>query len=245
MSSADSAVASVLYQLHSKEPLFKRCISMSGTPLMLQPLPLPVAEASYASIIQEFGLENASALGRVEKLRTSSPEDLVANTPGNVPLLPVLDGDIVPESTTFAKLASDDHANLPGFQWCKSLMIGDCQYDGTVFFFMGLSQRKAGIANALTASLHANLSTLAAQSLLRAYNITASTEDDDALKRAMELATDIAYVAPALAYARSFPGKSYYYQFNEPNPWDGLFKGQSTHMLDAAFLFQQLEPSQQ
>jgi hypothetical protein len=55
----------------------------------------------------------------------------------------------------------------------------------------------------------------------------------------MELATDIAYVAPALAYARSFPGKSYYYQFNEPNPWDGVFKGQSSHMLDAAFLFQQ------
>lgn len=236
MSSADSVVASVLYQLHSKEPLFKRCISMSGTPLMLKPLPISIAETSYVSIIPAFGLENSSALERIEKLRIASPEDLVANTPMSVPLLPVLDGDTVPESTTFAKLASHDHASLPGMQWCEHLMIGDCQHDGTVFFFMGLSQRKAGIANALTTSLHANLATSVAQSVLEAYNITASM---DALRRTMELATDIAYVAPALAYARSFLGKTYCYQFNVPNSWDGVFKGQSTHMLDAAFLFQQ------
>ncbi|KAH5347573.1 hypothetical protein HBI33_223380 [Parastagonospora nodorum] len=233
-----AGASSVLYQLHSKEPMFKRCISMSGTPLMLRPLPLPVAETSYASIVQAFGLENASTSERVQRLRTVSPEDLVANTALSVPLLPVLDGDILPEATTFAKLASHDHASLPGMQWCESLMIGDCQHDGTVFFFMGLSQRKDGIATALTTFLHANLATSATQSVLEAYSITASTEDTDALKCIMELATDIAYIAPALAWARSFPGKSYYYQFNEPNPWDGMFKGHSTHMLDAAFLFQ-------
>jgi len=51
-------------------------------------------------------------------------------------------------------------------------------------------------------------------------------------------ANDIAYYLPALFYAKSWPGKSYYYHFNEPNPWNGTFKGCSTHLLDAAFLFQ-------
>jgi carboxylesterase type B len=54
----------------------------------------------------------------------------------------------------------------------------------------------------------------------------------------ISLATDIAYYAPAVSFARSFQGKTSYYHFNEPNPWNGIFKGQSTHLLDAAFLFQ-------
>jgi hypothetical protein len=117
-------------------------------------------------------------------------------------------------------------------------MIGDCQHDGTVFSFMGLSQRKPGIVSALTTSLSTNLPTAAVEAVLQAYNITSIANDDDAMRSVLQFATDIAYVAPSLTYARSFPGKSYYYHFNEPNPWDGAFKGCSTHMLDAAYLFQ-------
>jgi hypothetical protein len=73
--------------------------------------------------------------------------------------------------------------------------------------------------------------------VLQAYGICSTTDDDEAMKLALDLATDVAYVTPAVAYARCFP-KSYYYHFNEPNPWDGPLKGCSTHMLDAAFLFQ-------
>lgn len=246
--------ASVLYQLHSKEPLFKRCISMSGTPIMLKPLPLSVAETAYASIIEAFGLEKASAEERIQKLQNAIPEELVEKTPLSVPLLPLLDGDILPKlsvppipsqdgdvvsgSTTFAKLGARNHESLPGMSWCKELMIGDCQHDGNVFLFMGLAQRKAGIADALEASLRANLSASTADAVLQAYGIGTASNDDEAMKLVIDLATDIAYVAPALAHARSFPGKKIYYQFNEPNPWDGIFKGSSTHMLDAAFLFQ-------
>jgi carboxylesterase type B len=227
---------------------------MSGTPVMLKPLPMPIAEMAYSSIIKLFGLEDVSAEERIQKLKTAGPEELVRNTPMSVPLLPFLDGevlpdlavpalpslddDIVPQRTTFAGLGSMNHDNLPGTKWCEELMIGDCQHDGTVFQFIGLAQRKAGIASALRSSLHANMSTSAADSLLQAYNIHLSANDDEAMKLIFDLATDIAYVAPALAYARSFPGKTYYYHFNEPNPWDGVFKGCSTHMLDIAFLFQ-------
>jgi carboxylesterase type B len=230
--------ASVLYHLHSTEPLFKRCISMSGTPLMLQALSPEVAEEACTPIMRDFGLENVSSEERIKALRTASPETLVSQTPMTVPLLPFLDGDIVTAQTTFAKLATKDHANLPGMQWCKHLMIGDCQHDGTVFHFQGLAQRKSGIAGAITSSFHSNLPTFTANAILQAYRITPSTPDDEAMQRIFDLATDIAYAAPALAYARSFPGKTFIYHFNETNPWEGMFKGKSTHMLDAAFLFQ-------
>lgn len=104
---------------------------------------------------------------------------------------------------------------------------------------MGILARKAGIASAFTTSLTKNLSTpIAASAILDAYEITPTTPDDDAVQSILAFANDIAYYLPALFYARSWPGKSYYYHFDEPNPWDGMFKGYSTHLLDAVFLFQ-------
>jgi hypothetical protein len=210
---------------------------MSGTPIMLKPLPLHVAELSYIAIMEALGLENASVEERIRKLKTVGPEELVEKTPMSVPLLPFQDGDIVPQVITFAKLASMNHEGLPGMEWCEELLIGDCQHDGSVFLFMGLAQRKVGIASALEISLHGNLPAAAAKAVLQAYGISSATDDDEAMELVLDLATDIAYVAPAVAYARSF-SKAYYYQFNELNPWDGPLKGYSTHMLDAAFLFQ-------
>jgi hypothetical protein len=95
---------------------------MSGTPVMLKPLPMAVAEMSYISIIKNFGLEGASAAERIERLKSASPEELVEKAPMSVPLLPFLQDDIIPKlsvpplphqddavvpsRTTFAKLAT-------------------------------------------------------------------------------------------------------------------------------------------
>jgi hypothetical protein len=226
----------VLYQLHSKEPLFKRCISMAGTPLMLKPLSPPVTKAAYQSIMQVFGLKDRSVEERIQDLRHMSSNELAEKTPMTVPLVPFLDGEIVTDTDNFAKLRGQ--VDLPGWKWCEELMIGESQHDGNVFWFMGLAQRKAGIAEALSASLRNNLPEDAAAAVLDAYGLSITADDDTAMQHVIELATDIAYFMPALAYARSYPGKTYYYHFNEPNPWDGPFKGYSTHMLDAAFLFQ-------
>ncbi|KAH7094972.1 carboxylesteras-like protein [Paraphoma chrysanthemicola] len=255
-----AGASSVLYQLHTKEPLFRRAISMSGTPIMLKSLPVAVAEMSYASIIKNFGLEGASIEERIERLKSTSPEELVEKTPMSIPLLPCLvenDGQdpnkthlshhgdtLVPSRTTFAGLAAIKTVQsdaIPGFKWCESLLIGSTKHDGSVFLFMGLMQRKAGIASALSSSLRKHLSADAAAAILDAYDITPTTGDDDAIKRIIDFATDIAYVAPALAYARSFPGKAYLYNFDEVNPWDGPLKGLSSHLLDAASLFQNFD----
>lgn len=202
---------------------------------MLKALPLPVTEMAYKSIVAELGLENATVQELIKRLATRASDELVLKTPMTVPLLPFLDDDIIPRSMTFSELANSHDADR---HWCEELMIGDCQHDGNVFMFMGLAQRKAGIAEALITSFYANLPEEAAAAILQGYGIQPTTDDDEAMKLIVDLATDLAYFAPALAYARSFLGKAYYYQFNEPNPWEGPFQGWSTHMLDAAFLFQ-------
>ncbi|KAF2121851.1 carboxylesteras-like protein [Lophiotrema nucula] len=245
-----AGAVSVLSQLSSEESLFKRGISMSGTPVMLKPLELPRAEANYAVIMKALGLEDISLEGRIQKLKTVSPEELIAKTPMSAPTIPYLDGDVVPFKTTFRSLkrvSEKDAPIVPGRQWCEELMIGDCQHDGTIFFYMGLQPRLAGIASAFCASLSKNLANpSSAHSIFTAYNISPETSDEEATKKVFEFATDIAYVYPALAFACSWPGKVYYYNFNEPNHWEGSFKGHSTHGLDAALVFQnyneKLEP---
>ncbi|PSN62539.1 para-nitrobenzyl esterase [Corynespora cassiicola Philippines] len=235
-----AGAVSVLCQLLSQDPLFKRGISMAGTPIMLKPLPLPVTEMAYGMVLKALDLEDATPEERVQRLITVQPDELVAKIPLTIPLLPYLDGDVIPEQTTFEKLASVGmDSSTPGRQWCSDLMIGDCQHDGSVFFFMGLAERKSGIAIALSNSFRKNFADpSAAEAVLEAYSITTTTDDDTALKQIMNLVTDVAYYAPALAYAKSWPGKAYYYNFNELNPWDGALKGLSTHLLDAVFLFQ-------
>lgn len=103
---------------------------------------------------------------------------------------------------------------------------------------MGLSSLLPNIAAALTSSLSRSLPSSAAQAVLSAYGIEPSTSDDEAKDAIIDLATDIAYRLPALHHARAFKGKSWTYKLTEGNPWDGMFKGKSTHLLDAAFLFQ-------
>ncbi|KAH7138013.1 carboxylesterase-like protein [Dendryphion nanum] len=237
-SGESAGAASVLMHLFSKEPLFKRAISMSGTPTFLRPLPLKATELAYQTMMKQLGLENASVEQRIEHLLTVDPDELVSKTPMMLPFMPFIDGDIMPEALSFSKAGQFEEI-LPGTKWCTELTIGDCQHDGTVFGYMGLLDRKSGIASALTTSFTKNLPSLgAAEAILQAYNISSSTSDDDALQSIYNLVTDICYYLPAQTFAESFPGKSFYFQFNELNPWDGLFKGHSTHMLDAAFVFQ-------
>ncbi|KAL5371542.1 hypothetical protein DPSP01_014193 [Paraphaeosphaeria sporulosa] len=226
----------VLTQLFSTEPLFKRAIAMSGTPMMLKPLSASTAEATYQCIIRALGLQTATVAQRIQRLLTISPEELVEKTPMTAKVAPFLDGDILPEAITFEKLTGG--IDSPGTIWCEELMIGDCQHDGNVTFFMGLASQKQNLGSKLYPYFSSSLGADSATAVLEAYGITSSISDDVALQRAIDLATDILYTAPTRDYACAWPGKKYVYHFNEGNPWEGQFKGMATHMLDAAFLFQ-------
>lgn len=74
--------------------------------------------------------------------------------------------------------------------------------------------------------------------ILEVYGISETLPKEDATMAVLRFINDIAFYAPAVAYARGWGFKSYLYGFCEKNPWDGRFKGHSSHVLDVAFLFQ-------
>ncbi|KAL5317254.1 hypothetical protein ACEPPN_014349 [Leptodophora sp. 'Broadleaf-Isolate-01'] len=247
--SAGSASGSLL--LHSTEPLFKRYVSMSGTSLTIKPLPLPVSEFAYSSVIETLGLKDVSGSERMKALLDIPVEKLLSVSP-NIPLMPVVDGDLIPSTVNFAQISSkdDDPAlDMPGRKWCQDLLIGDCQFDGSIGSFM-LGPKTVNIAKGFCSSIEKTLADYpaAAEKLRQAYQITPDLPDDVALRNVLQFSTDIGFYATALAFAQGWPGKAHVYHFNEPNPWEGQWKGEANHVLDVAFLFQNynehLEPEQ-
>lgn len=76
------------------------------------------------------------------------------------------------------------------------------------------------------------------QQLLESYKISSDLDNQNALLYLLQFGSDIGHHAAALALAEKVPGDVFLMQFSEPNPWDGPFKGHSTHILDVAFLLQ-------
>ncbi|CAK7235009.1 hypothetical protein SCUCBS95973_009125 [Sporothrix curviconia] len=112
----------------------------------------------------------------------------------------------------------------------------------SVFGMMGLFQRKKGIGAAFSTFVRSFLDAhpQEADKLLDLYVLGTSgtSDDDEAFVNILRFATDIGYRASAHTLASTFHGQTYLLQFAEPNPWDGPFKGYTTHVLDVAFFFQ-------
>ncbi|KAF2502672.1 carboxylesteras-like protein [Lophium mytilinum] len=233
--------------LQSKEPLMKRTAAFGGSPLLFKPLPLPVTEFAYESVLQALGLVDKSPESRIQALLEIPTDELWQKIPPAIPMMPFMDDDIVTAEPTFAMFYGPlDRTELafPGLKWCEGLMVGDCQFDGNVFGHIGLHDRKTGIATAFIRSVEATLksNSTATSAILEAYQIRTDTSDDDALNSILQFASDITFYAPAITIAAYWPStrnsKSYLFHFNEPNPWDGLYKGKASHVLDVAYLFQ-------
>lgn len=106
-----------------------------------------------------------------------------------------------------------------------------------------LGPRTIGIGKTFCGSIEKTLAAQpgAAEKLRDAYKITPDLEDLIALRNVLQFATDIGFFATGVTWARGWPGKAWMYHFNEPNPWDGEWKGESGHVLDIAYLFQNYE----
>lgn len=109
---------------------------------------------------------------------------------------------------------------------------------------MGLNAKLPNIASKFIESINKTLSDHpdAVSTLLSDYNITPSSNDDEALLAIVRFATEISFYAPSLAFAKGWPrskdNKFLLYHFNEGIPWEGKFKGEAGHILDVAYLFQ-------
>lgn len=118
--------------LHSAadQPLFRRVVSMGGTRLFPSPLPLEVAEGVYEAMITALGVQLSSVADRIKTLLDMDTDELLRKIPATLPLMPVVDGEIVREMPTFTKIAEQRHnVGSHGGGHNLDLMIGDCAMD--------------------------------------------------------------------------------------------------------------------
>jgi hypothetical protein len=103
--------------------------------------------------------------------------------------------------------------------------------------------RKQGISKELSDFLRRTFSTepTAVEAVLNVYKISPTTADNKAFLYILEFGTDIAFLVPVYSYTAAWPGNAYIYYFNQPNPWDSPWKGQTGHVLDIASLFMNFE----
>jgi carboxylesterase type B len=131
MGESAGAVSTAVH-LHSKRPLFKRAMLMSGSTLLMGPAPLEFAEANYQKALGALDLESLTPKERLEKLVSMDAYHL-RDTLGESGVVqqvsrPLVDGDLCPTNVDF-KAVMEGSLELPGKQWCESLLLGDCAFD--------------------------------------------------------------------------------------------------------------------
>lgn len=102
---------------------------------------------------------------------------------------------------------------------------------------VNLNGRENGITSEYIASIERSLGTAAAFAVLSHYKLTKETPDSVALHAIIQFLTDISWYAPAVKLTSVWHGPSYLAHFNEHNPWDGRYKGQTNHLLDTAYMW--------
>ncbi|KAK1777632.1 Alpha/Beta hydrolase protein [Copromyces sp. CBS 386.78] len=231
-----SGAASGTFHLHGTEPLFSQLIAMSGSSLV-KAKSMAMGERSFATALQLLGGDDG-----MEVLLKASPEDIREKIGRQMPMGPLIDGKKIPAATTYAALADPDLAAglFPGMQWCKRMMVGDCQMDGSAYA-PRVAARSDVLPHTLARYIAEALDPIDPKlSPVIIYNATVNTLEST--KAVLDLATDICFALGARAFARAWsqkPGaEAFLYRFNVPNPWDGPWKGHATHILDIALALQ-------
>ncbi|KAJ5631955.1 hypothetical protein N7490_008294 [Penicillium lividum] len=228
---------SATIHLDSEVPLFKRLISMGGTNLLMPPLPSQVTNSVYGQITDRLGLGELSPSDRVNALIQTPTEKLLSIIQPGDTLHPAVDNTGWVKKHSYAEIYHGVSGPLciPGREWCSEIIIGDCQMDSSILSYMMPGHDATTFKESLTRSLK---STKAAEQVMHAYGITGNLERDEAILRILNFGNDISFFVPVLNYGHMWSGKAYLYHFNEPNTWDGPWKGHANHILDVAYLFQ-------
>lgn len=97
----------------------------------MQPLPPPVSEFVYSVAIKSLGAEELSSKERIQKLLDLPADQLATFLPPGLPLMPIVDNDLIPGNLNFGEVSSkeDPAVPMPGRKWCEELLVGDCQFD--------------------------------------------------------------------------------------------------------------------
>ncbi|KAM0328715.1 hypothetical protein ACHAQA_005128 [Verticillium albo-atrum] len=235
--------------LYGEEQVAARIIVMGGAPPSLQPLDPAVADVACSLALEALGAADSSPDKQAGALIKATASDVGHGFKSPIPFVPVLDEATLPLTESFALMASDDSPFRKSTS--TEALVVYSPLDASIYAVMGLFEAHTDLVAAFSASMLSVLQQHQAQvaDILRIYNITPSLDRQTALIRILEFASDLTFQLPARALALNFAGRSFLLQFSEPNPWPGKFQGHSTHILDAAFLFQNyndlLSPTQQ
>ena len=103
---------------------------MAGSSLLLKPLPDFVAEFAYGKFTEILGISKDPESNQIEQLKALPAQELVAKADPSIPLLPIIDGDLIQSPASFSQWSEADiKSKLPGTSWVKRAMFGDCQFD--------------------------------------------------------------------------------------------------------------------
>jgi hypothetical protein len=104
---------------------------MSGTNLLVKPLPPPVNEITYKRVCEALGLDNFTPAERIDALQTLPAEKVLDALPPNLPFIPSTRGDLNLPLDDYESIYKGESGNNvhPGKSWCEQIMIGDCQMD--------------------------------------------------------------------------------------------------------------------
>lgn len=109
---------------------------------------------------------------------------------------------------------------------------------------MLVDHSKDGIVSTFRESLTRSLeSTDRASQVFAAYDITEDISDHEAFKRILNFANDLCFFVPVLNYGHCWSGQAFLYHVNEPNSWEGPWKGYASHIIDVVYLFQNYNES--
>lgn len=208
---------------------------MSGTSLLSRPISEATADSMCKSAFSFCQMGDLSAEEKVKKLLDMSLSQMSSDL--RIPLNLIVDAELPIASHTYEAMSSGT-LNLPALKYCESIMIGDCQFDGGI---LGLALQKENVGARFSDSILKGLGHDAGNKLLETYEISADLPDEVAMSKVLEVLNDIDFYVPTVAYSEYLSSKglqTYVYRFNEPNPWEGQWKGRASHILDISFLFQ-------
>ena len=230
----------MLLALYSSEELFQHAAALSGNPLMFPILPLPAAEFFASQAYTALGISDLPQDEQIQRLLAASPDELLTKVPPSIHMGTTLDGTTiggVPTYPALAKLAEE----VPGATWCKSLLVGSCDFDAQIYAFLGVFDGRGPLAQGFIERLQRAVPSDKRDkldALFALYGLAPETPEEAARAAVIQLGSDLKFFSSSLAYARAWPGRAYLYQFKEANPWEGPFRGRATHVLDVALLFQ-------
>ena len=116
------------YLLLSEEPLAKRLICLGGCPPLLGQLSIEAADHIAENVRSALGLDGIPSSDVAESLLKIPIEDFWTKIPHTVPMIPVVDGDVIPHQVTL-RTFSQGVAVMPGKDKIESIMMGYSDLD--------------------------------------------------------------------------------------------------------------------